>query len=205
MIHPKEKPCKGTGLAKGYGCGKSTKHRVYGLGKMCCYAAWLLNSENGKIKLQKSILKATKPRLELEAAFAEKKNRDKITTLIESVKETCHKYIRLRDQGRPCISCGTPWKSDFDAGHYYKAELFSWIKFHPDNIHGQCVQCNRRQEGNLNMYEMRLPERIGNERFARLQLKAREGRKEVFKWEREKLKEIRNFYKEKYKNLKSII
>lgn len=48
----KEKPCKGTGIAKGYGCGVKTYHRIYGLGKMCgCYSGWLLNTDAGKLKL----------------------------------------------------------------------------------------------------------------------------------------------------------
>lgn len=55
MIEIKPKPCNGTGLAKGYGCGHKTIHRIYGLGKMCgCYSNWLLNSEAGKLKLQKA-------------------------------------------------------------------------------------------------------------------------------------------------------
>ena len=96
MIEPKLKPCKGTGNAKGYGCGKPTFHRVYGLGKMCgCYSDWLLNSEAGKIKLEKSILKATKPRRELEKAEKERKQRNTLSrNLKESVKTVCHKYIK---------------------------------------------------------------------------------------------------------------
>jgi hypothetical protein len=202
MIEPKEKPCKGTGKAKGYGCGKPTKYRVYGLGKMCgCYPDWLLNSENGKIVLEKATLKATKPRRELEKALKEKKNRDKITTLISAVKDVCHDYIKARDNGKPCISCGTPWKKDFDAGHYYKAELFSSLKFEEDNIHAQCIYCNRRLEGNLNQYEMNLPNRIGQDRFEKLKEKARLDKKLNHKWDREKLKEIRTYFRSKLKEL----
>ena len=95
MIEPKEKPCKGSGTAKGYGCGKITKHRVYGLGKMCCYSDWLLNSENGKIKLSKATLKVTAPRKEFEEYKEERKSRIKLTSLIESVKKSCHLYIRF--------------------------------------------------------------------------------------------------------------
>nr|WP_255749360.1 recombination protein NinG [Gramella crocea] len=170
---------------------------------MCgCYPDWLLNSENGKIKLEKATLKATKPRRDLEKAFKEKKNRDKITTLINAVKDVCHEYIRKRDEGKCCISCGTPWKSDFDAGHYYKAELFSSLKFNENNIHGQCVRCNRMLEGNVNMYEMNLPYRIGKEKFELLQQKARNDKKQVFKWDREKLRELRTYYRTKLKDLK---
>lgn len=201
MIEAKAKPCKGTGLAKGWGCGKITKYRKYGLCKMNCYPDWLLNSENGKIKLEKATLKAIKPRLELEKKEKEHKERKGITTLINAAKNACHEYIRARDHGKPCISCGTPYKSDFDAGHFYSANQFPWVRFHENNIAGQCIRCNRMLEGNINMYEMRLPGRIGNKSFEELKELARNGRRSVFKWDREELKEITNYYRTKIKEL----
>ena len=148
MIEVKAKKCKGTGKASGYGCGKPTKYRKYGLGKMCCYASWLYSSENGKIELNKALNKVTKPRKELEALKKETKNRKGLTTLLNSVKTICHQYIRQRDKGKPCISCGTQWSNTFQAGHFYKSELFSTIRFNEFNINGQCEQCNLRKEGN---------------------------------------------------------
>ncbi|TDQ27678.1 recombination protein NinG [Tenacibaculum caenipelagi] len=201
MIEPKPKPCKGTGQAKGYGCGKITKYRVYGLGKMCCYANWLLTSENGKIKLAKAELKATKERRELEAVKEEKKQRNGLASLLKSVRDVCHKYIRLRDIGKPCISCGEPYHKDHQAGHFYKAELFSSIKFNEDNIHGQCVQCNIRRKGNESEYRVRLPNRIGKERFENLNEIAALDKQINHKWDREELKRIRNYYNQKLKEL----
>ena len=112
-MQPKKKPCKGTGLAKGYGCGKMTYHRIYGLGKMCCYSDWLLNSENGKIKMQKAMLKASKPRREFEEFKKERKTKSVISQLLKLTRNVCHEYIRLRDKGKPCISCGTQWHQEF--------------------------------------------------------------------------------------------
>ena len=203
MIELKPKPCKGTGLAKGYGCGKITKHRVYGLGKMCCYSNWLLTSENGKIKLEKARLKVSKPRRQFEEFKKERKDREKLTTLLESVKKLCHKYIRLRDKGKPCISCGQPWHQDHQAGHFYKAELFSTIKYNEYNINGQCVQCNIRKEGNESEYRVRLPKRIGEDNFNHLNHLAELDHKLNHKWDREALKAIRDYYKEKIKELES--
>jgi len=202
MIEPKEKPCKGTGLAKGYGCGKMTKHRVYGLGKMCCYSGWLLNSENGRIKLDRARLKVTKPRRDFENFKQERKERSDLPNLIKSVKKVCHEYIRLRDKGKPCISCGTPWHQEFQAGHFYKAELFSTIKFHELNIHGQCVQCNIRKDGNESQYRVNLPLRIGEDNFKALDDLASLDKKVDFKWNRDTLIEIRNYYRNKIKELK---
>ena len=202
MIEPKEKPCKGTGLAKGYGCGKKTKHRVYGLGKMCCYANWLLTSENGKIKLEKARLKATAPRKEFESYKEERKNRESLATLLKSVKDKCHEYIRLRDKGKPCISCGHSWHQDHQAGHFYKAELFSTIKFNELNINGQCVKCNIRLEGNESEYRINLPKRIGKDKFEHLNNLAELDHKVNHKWNREALKAIRKYYNDKIKQLK---
>lgn len=201
MIEPKPKPCKGTGQAKGYGCGKITKYRVYGLGKMCCYANWLLTSENGKIKLAKAELKVTKDRRELEAVKEEKKQRNGLATLLKSVRDVCHKYVRLRDKGKPCISCGEPYHKDHQAGHFYKAELFSSIKFNEDNIHGQCVQCNIRREGNESEYRVRLPNRIGKEKFEKLNDLAALDKQINHKWDREELKRIRSYYNQKLKEI----
>lgn len=203
MIKPKEKPCKGIGETKGHGCGKLTLHRKYGLGLMCgCYATWLFTTDNGKLKMQKAIEQVQKPRIELEKAFEEKKGRNKITTLIQNVVIVCHNYIKLRDKGKPCIACGTPYKDDFQASHYFKAELYSTLKFNEHNIHGGCMECNLRKEGNLSEYCIRLPGRIGIEAFENLNYLANQDKKQVFKWDRGMLKATRDYYKQKIKELK---
>jgi len=206
MIKHKSKPCKGNANAKGYGCGKPTLHRVYGLGKMCgCYSDWLLNSEQGKIKLQKSIIKATAPRLkaekELEEARVAKRKRTGLGWLIKNTVIACHEYIRARDKGKNCISCQQPYNPDHQAGHYFKSELFSTIKFNEDNIHGQCKGCNLMKEGNESQYRVNLPNRIGKERFEALNHLASNEKKVSHKWEREDLKQIRAYYKSKLKEL----
>lgn len=203
MIQNKPKACKGIGKAKGYGCGKLTLHRVHGLGKMCCYASWLYTSDAGKAKLSKAINQVQKPRLELEKAEKEKKERTGITTLIKSVVNVFHEYVRLRDKHKPCIACGTPWKEDFQASHFFKAELYSTLKFHEDNVHGGCVKCNIPLEGNLSPYAVNLPNRIGVERFEELNRLAALEKQTYFKWCREELREIRDKYKVKLKELKN--
>lgn len=79
-----------------------------------------------------------------------------------------NKYIRLRDQNKPCISCGTPLKGKFDAGHFYPAGSYKNLRFNEDNVHAQCVHCNQHKHGALNEYALKLPERIGQERFDKL-------------------------------------
>lgn len=191
MIEPKKKKCKGTGQASGYGCGQLTFHRVYGLCKMKCYPEWLLNSDAGKVKLQKSILKASKPRLELEKAKTIRKEHNSLKSLLTNVSIQLHRYIRKRDEYKPCISCSVQWNDTFQAGHFYKAELYSNLKFDKDNIHGQCVRCNNFLEGNESGYRVGLINRYGKEFVDALDKKAQSYKKESFKWDIEHLKKIK--------------
>jgi hypothetical protein len=201
MIKPKEKACKGTGQAKGYGCGKLTYHRVYGLGKMCCYSKWLLTSEAGRIKMHKAIFKAAAPRLDMDKQIASEKKTKDLETLKKQVMNICHKYIRLRDKGLPCISCDAKWNDQFQAGHLFKAELYSNLKYHECNILGQCRVCNLHKQGNENEYALRLPARIGQKNFETVQIMAAESKKQSFKWDRQELKALYIYYREKIKTL----
>ena len=202
MIKTKEKKCKGTGQAFGYGCGKLTLHRIYGLGKSCCYSEWLFGSDAGKVKLSKAINSVQKPRKELEKARADKSIKNTLEALKKSVMTVCHKYIRLRDKYKPCISCNAIWNADFQAGHFYKAELYSNLKFNSKNINGQCRKCNLRKDGNEAGYRKGLLERFGVGHVNRLDKKALDYRSQDFKWDREKLKEERTIYNEMYNEIK---
>lgn len=191
MIEHKKKKCKGTGQASGFGCGQLTIHRVYGLCKMKCYPDWLLNSDAGKVKLQKSILKATKPRIDLEIAKNTRKEQNTLKSLLINVRMQLHSYIRERDKQKPCISCGGQWNDTFQAGHFYKAELYSNLKFDKDNIHGQCQGCNLFNDGNESGFRVGLINRYGKEFLDSLDVKAQEYKKESFKWDIEELKRIK--------------
>jgi hypothetical protein len=202
MIERKEKPCKGTGQAKGYGCGKLTKYRTYGLGKSCCYAEWLYTSDAGKVKISKSILKVSAPRLEMEKQSMERKQKNTLSGIQNSLKTVFHEYVRLRDKGKPCISCGEPWHNDFHAGHFFKAELHSSVRFEEFNVHGQCAGCNIYKEGNLSQYVINLPERIGLINYNHLVMNAEWEKQNGFKWNRETLKGLQGYYRKKLNELK---
>lgn len=197
-IKPKEKPCKGTTAeTKNLGCGKPTLHRVYGLGKMCgCYSDWLLNSEAGQIKLQKSILKVSKPRLELEQAERQHKEKKGIAGALLITKTVVHAYVRKRDKGKNCISCGCNWNDSFQCGHFYPAGSFETLKFNLDNTHGQCQKCNLYDSGNFENYALNLPNRIGVERYNELVRLASIDKQFSKVWNLQNLKEIRDNVKE---------
>lgn len=199
-----EKKCKGTSKAKGNGCGQPVKaqHRRYGLGRECgCWTKWLLNTYEGGEFLKKTTLKVTAPRRSLEKTRKDIFDEKKLSLLKVNCGNAVHKYVKLRDKGKPCISCDSEWNRDFQAGHYYKAELYSALKFFLLNIHGQCVLCNIRLEGNLNEYATRLPKKIGKDAFNDLNYRAEESKKINFKWCREELESIRKNAQELYKNL----
>lgn len=201
-MQTKPKACKGLGIAKGYGCGKPTIYRTNGLGKMCgCYSDWLLNSENGKIKLSKATIKATKPRIELEQANTQKRQKDSLKLAKLNTKTIVHEFVRLRDKGKPCISCNAEWHSEFQCGHHYKAETFETLKYNLDNLHGQCIRCNIHLQGNFDNYALNLPNRIGHERYNGLVELAMIDKQQSKVWDFESLKEIRDNIKELKKQL----
>lgn len=201
----KEKPCKGIhSTTKGLGCGKFTHHRVLGLGKMCgCYSKFLLNTEAGRLRLHKATIKAKKPRLDLEQYESTEKKQNALKSLMVNLKTQLHSYVRERDKGKPCISCQTEWNDKFQAGHFYKAELFSSLKFEVDNISGQCFRCNNFLEGNEGGYRIGLINRYGSDFVSRLDMLAGESNKQDFKWDVDYLKEKLKEVKELNKQLKS--
>jgi hypothetical protein len=189
-MQTKPKNCKGTGLANGFGCNKSTPFRRYGLCNSC-YPDWLLNSENGRIKMAKALFKAQEPRKQFEAAKSEKKELNALKAAHNTTKTLVHEFIRERDKGKPCISCSGSWNKDFQAGHYYSASSFITLKYNFDNIHGQCQGCNLFAEGNFENYTLRLPERIGQDRFDELTHLAKIDKQFVKFWDVYMLKSIR--------------
>lgn len=73
-------------------------------------------------------------------------------------------FIRARDAGKPCISCGTTLSKEpntYDAGHYRSVGSAPHMRFVEDNCHGQCKHCNNYLAGNHVEYRKGLVARIG--------------------------------------------
>ena len=124
-----------------------------------------------------------------------KKERKEVSDMKKSMKNTevqVHKFVRERDKGKPCISCGKPHDDSFQAGHLFSRKQFNSLRYDLDNIHAQCQHCNLRLEGNVAEYTLRLPERIGQKRFDRLVKLAQLEKKVIKQWTLWELKEIRN-------------
>lgn len=127
--------------------------------------------------------------------------KDELTTvqdLMKLAQQVFNKYIRLRDAGKNCISCGQKPKKE-NAGHFYSAGTHTSVRFDERNVHLQCEHCNSYLSGNLLMYRDNLLVKLGYEEFERLTVDAMLTRK----YTREELKEIINTYKLKIKSFKS--
>ena len=194
----REKKCKGTGKAIGNGCGKLTVWRKYGL---CfdCYKDWLLNTPEGGEVVKKHTLNASrKVKNELTKEKTEWKNKNKsIAKLKQEARKVFQQWIRMRDANELCICCGKE-SNAWDAGHYYKAELYSGVIFHEMNVNKQAVYCNQYLHGNEGEYRKGLIKKYGIEKVEELDKLALETK--GYKWTREELENIKIIYKNKIKN-----
>ena len=77
-------------------------------------------------------------------------------------------YIRKRDAGKKCISCGCVIIGNGHASHFWSVGAYPNLRFDEDNVHLACISCNLHKHGNINEYALRLPERIGQQRFDEL-------------------------------------
>ena len=87
-----------------------------------------------------------------------------IPELTKKAQAAFNRYIRLRDRGKPCISCGKPLGSEpnsYDAGHYRSVGSSPHLRFDENNVHGQCKHCNCHLSGNVVAYRQGLIGRIG--------------------------------------------
>jgi hypothetical protein len=118
-----------------------------------------------------------------------------VQDLLRITQKTFNSYIRLRDKGKPCISCLNDKPKKVNAGHYYSSGGHKNLTFNEDNCHLQCEFCNTFLHGHLISYRKNLIERIGIERLEQLDKEAHI----VRKFTREELRELNEYYKQKLK------
>lgn len=108
-----------------------------------------------------------------------------------------NRYIRLRDGGLPCVSCGRHHSGQYHAGHYRTVGGNPELRFNELNCHKQCSVCNNHKSGNIVEYRINLVQRIGSD-----QLEWLEGPHEAKKYTIDELKEIKQEYREKANYIK---
>lgn len=110
-----------------------------------------------------------------------------------------NRYIRLRDTGNGCASCGNNRPGiKFDCGHFITAGSCSALRFNEDNAHSQCVHCNRHLSGNVRLYRAALVTKLGEQAVLFL-----EGPQPIIKITVEWYKQIEDKYKAKCKELEN--
>lgn len=129
-----------------------------------------------------------------------KKYKDKSLAHLKKIaRDWTHKVVRKRDEGKPCVSCGQ--YVILQAGHFYSAGHYDWLRYDLDNIHGQCLRCNYHLHGNLSEYRRKILTRISKQRLADLDLKAEWGKRTFTKWDRLSIILIIDKMQKKYKEL----
>lgn len=116
---------------------------------------------------------------------------------LREAQQAFNAFIRARDAGKPCISCGNlPDDSGLitgsrvDAGHYRSVGACPELRFEELNCHAQCVRCNQHLSGNTVEYRISLVQRIGQEAVDWL-----EGPHEAKHYTTDELKEIKRKYR----------
>ena len=104
-------------------------------------------------------------------------------------------WIRARDAGKGCISCGTH-NGKANAGHYLSTGARPELRFNEANVALQCERCNTYLHGNLIAYRINLIERIGSGVVDWL-----EGPHQPAKWTIDELRAIRDDYRRRLKEM----
>lgn len=157
----KEKPCKGTGKAKGYGCDKKSLKRTYGLCDKC-YGNWLHSTPEGIGKLNKT-LKQVRIKIDKEERknWREKKIEAKQSDYKKELQREINRLARKIDLycGYGCIDCDNNTDNQIDAAHFHSVGSNSTLRFNLHNIHAARAYCNKYSKHHLEGYKEGLEKR----------------------------------------------
>ncbi|MCW6569773.1 recombination protein NinG [Yersinia ruckeri] len=115
----------------------------------------------------------------------------------KQAQQAFNEYIRTRDAGQGCISCGRFHEGQYHAGHYRTVGANPELRFDEDNCHRQCAPCNNHLSGNIENYMPTLIAKIGQVRFDRLM-----GPHEAVRYRPEDFTRIRDEYRAKTRAIK---
>lgn len=172
-----------------------TRFKPLGNNHVVCSTKCATVKGNEAIEKKKAQLKKTEWTKEKAEIKESLKTHGDYLGILQAVFNT---YIRLRDKDQPCISCGCTGNVKYDAGHLYSRKGYSGVRFDEDNVHKQCSNnCNMHLSGNFAEYSIKLPERIGLERFTALV----ERRHKKLELSIPEIKELIKHYKTKIKEI----
>ena len=168
---------------------KTSFEPKYNTTQVCCsagcaiaYAQTKPGKENARKHYQRELKQA-------------KKNIETKPQLTKKAQAAFNAYIRARDKGKPCISCGVyegaqKFGGTFDCGHYLSTGARPQLRFEPLNAVSQCKRCNRQLSGNAVLYRAGLIHRIGLDKVEWL-----EEPHETANWTHDELRDIAAKYR----------
>jgi hypothetical protein len=98
---------------------------------------------------------------EKQAKKTKREDKERLKTKAQHTSEAqsaVNLFIRMRDKGKPCISCDKPDDGSHQrhASHYRSVGACSSLRFNTKNIWVSCAQCNNIKSGNLIEFRIRL-------------------------------------------------
>lgn len=173
-------------------CCKHTFTPLRSMQKVCgplCAAAWA-----EKLADQKAARAKRDERKSLRDRMEKAKTRGEH---LRELQAAFNAWIRARDAGQPCISCGRFHQGQWHAGHYRSVGSEPALRFEPDNVHLQCAPCNTHLSGNLIPYRVNLIKKIGADRVDWL-----EGPHSANKLTIAEIQEMKAFYRTEVRRMK---
>lgn len=163
--------------------------------KFCCWQCGLAIADQPANQKKARMAIDQRERREIKVRKQKVKRRSEY---MQEAQDAFNAWIRQRDAGQPCISCGTTADVQYCAGHYRTVGACPELRFEPLNVHRQCNKnCNLEKSGNIVEYRIRLVKKIGAEAVAWL-----EGPHEPKKYTIEDLQQIKAHYRALLRDLK---
>lgn len=131
---------------------------------------------------------------------ADRERKEKLKSRSELAREAqaaFNSWIRLRDAGRACISCGRRHEGQYHAGHYLSVGARPELRYEPLNVWKQCSPCNTHLSGNAVLFRQALVREIGLDRVEWL-----EGPHQAKKYTADELRAIKTEYAAMARELK---
>ena len=136
-------------------------------GWFCCHAHAIEFARDRVSKAaarQLAKAKVADKQTEMVEAASHRKRKLEVKPLrywMKRAQSAVNRYVRIRDRGLPCISCGRHHNGQYHAGHYRSVAACSSMRFYTLNINKQCSVCNTHLSSNAIQYRLALIKKYG--------------------------------------------
>ncbi|MEE4675347.1 recombination protein NinG [Pseudomonas alliivorans] len=172
-------------------CGASFVPQKLGQA-VCSPACAIKDAPRNQAKARKALAQVERSEIKVR--------KEKLKSRADHMRDTqtaFNAWIRERDIGLPCVSCGRHHNGQWHAGHYRSVGGHPALRFEPLNVWRQCAPCNTHKSGDLVNYRAELVARIGVDKVDWL-----EGPHEPQKYTIEELKALTAKYRALTRELK---